>query len=448
MMTWMAYAAVVAGLLAAGGLALERICAALGWPRRLAWLGVLTLAVAIPLTARPPETVAGGGNAGEPMATVVVEASLPEARTPTAGEQSGAEGGDTNPAPADRAALFVWSLATLATLALLGSVVILSSLARRCWKRRWIGGEEVYVSRDFGPALVGLARPAVVIPRWVLKLGAAVSSTAVRHEREHARAGDHVALLYSGLVAAAFPWSPAIWWMCRRLRTAVEIDCDRRVIRSGVPAAEYGGLLLGIGAMRPRRQVFALTLAGPGTLLERRLRTMMATGTRNGRKEMTRTGVALLAGVAVGTVLAACEVSPPTALAPAVTEALEGGAGAKQERVSGKVVAEQVRDLFREVVAEQGRDMFPAIRLGDLMPQDVTSADPLVFLDGTVLDGGLTALPELDLPEIIGISRYSYDPDRFGEFAGHEVWGVVLINTVEGEERGEARWWPPEHLKS
>ena len=113
MVTWMAYAAVVAGLLAAAGLALERICAALGWPRRLAWLAVLTLAVVIPLTARPPETVAGGAKTDEPMATVAEEASLPEVGTPTAGERSGAGGGDTNPAPADRAALFVWSLATL-----------------------------------------------------------------------------------------------------------------------------------------------------------------------------------------------------------------------------------------------------------------------------------------------------------------------------------------------
>ena len=37
MLMWMAYAAVVAGLLAAGGLALERISETLGWPRRLPW---------------------------------------------------------------------------------------------------------------------------------------------------------------------------------------------------------------------------------------------------------------------------------------------------------------------------------------------------------------------------------------------------------------------------
>lgn len=53
MLLWMAYATVVAGLLGAGGLALERICETLGWPRRLPWLMALSLALLVPLTATP-----------------------------------------------------------------------------------------------------------------------------------------------------------------------------------------------------------------------------------------------------------------------------------------------------------------------------------------------------------------------------------------------------------
>ena len=429
MVTWMAYAAVVAGLLAAGGLALERLCEALGWPRRLAWLAVLALAVAIPLTARPPETVAGGGNAGEPMATVVGEVSLPEAGTPPARERSGTGDGDTNPAPADRAALFIWSLATLA---LLGSVVILSSWARRCWKRRWIGGEEVYVSREFGPALVGLARPAVVIPRWVLKLGAAVSSTAVKHEREHARAGDHVALLYAGLVAAAFPWSPAIWWMCRRLRTAVEIDCDRRVIRSGIPAAEYGSLLLGIGTVRPRRQVFALTLAGSESQLERRLKAMMeaAAGTGNGSKQMKKAGVVLLAALVAGTVTIACEVPPPTAIAPAVNEVLGEGEQEDEERSSlnHRFKGGSIRITGTGRVLIRGIDSLPSVSLSARK----AATNPLVLVDGVLLEGGLNALLAGEPLDIQGIG-YSEDPTRFGDFGEDEGRGIVLIDTEKGE---------------
>ena len=437
MLMWMAYAAVVAGLLAAGGLALERISETLGWPRRLPWLMALTLALAIPLTATPRPTRDAAGSGAGMSAPGVAQVVRPPAG-PATDQERATPVAVLPPTRTDRAALLLWGAASLVILGTLGAVLLASTVARRRWRRRRIDGEEVYISRDFGPGLVGVVRPVIVIPRWVIALGAVARATAVKHEREHARGGDHLTLLYSGLAVAAFPWSPAVWWMGRRLRAAVEIDCDRRVIESGIPAAEYGSLLLGIGAMRPRRQLFALTLAGRGTLLERRLRTVMAADSGSGRKRLTKTGMALLAGVVTAAVVVACDVPPPTAIAPAVAEVLVDGGATQRERVSGAEVAEQVRDLLRG-----------GIRHGDMMSSlslssgDVAPADPLVRLDGVVLEGGLGALPERDLPAIAGISHYSYDPDRFGEFAGHKVWGVVLINTVEAEERGEARWWPP-----
>lgn len=443
MLMWMAYAAAVAGLLAAGGLALERICEARGWPRRIAWLTALTLAIVVPLSAVPPP---GGDMTGDGSTTTASSAAEAGGQTtgPVPGKPSADPAAGNLRTRIDLAALLIWGAASLVALLALGSVLFLSAVARRRWRRRRIDGEEVYISRDFGPGLVGVVRPVVVIPGWVLALGAAARVMAVKHEREHARGRDHLTLLYSGLAVAAFPWSPAVWWMCRRLCAAVEMDCDRRVIGSGVPVSEYGGLLLRIGAMRPRRQVFSLTLAERGTLLERRLQTMMAAGSGDGRKQPTKTGMALLAGVVLATVVAACDMSPPTAIAPAVAEVLVGGGGVEQEqerereRVPGAEVAEQVRDILRRGIRPGGTMSFPS-----LSASDVAAADPLVFLDGAVLEGGLAALPERDLPEIVGMSRYSYDPDRFGEFAGHEVWGVVLINTVEALERGEARWWPP-----
>lgn len=431
MLLWMAYAAVVAGLLGAGGLALERICETLGWPRRLPWLMALTLALVVPLTATPGPPGDAAANSDGTSATGATQVVRPAAG-PVAEQERATPFAVPLPTRTDRAALLLWGVASLAVFGALGAVLLASAVARRRWRRRRIDREEVYVSRDFGPGLVGVMRPVIVIPRWVIALGAAARATAVKHEREHARGGDHLTLLYSGLAVAAFPWSPAVWWMCRRLRAAIEIDCDRRVIGSGISAAEYGSLLLGIGAMRPRRQVFALTLAGRGTLLERRLRTMSAED--NGRKQMNRTGLGLLAGVVAATVVVACEVPPPTAIAPAAAEVLVGGGVTMEERVSGAEVAEQVRDMLRSG---------GVISSPSLSPEEVASADPLVLLDGAVLVGGLAALPERDFPAIMGISHYTYDPDRFGHFAGHELWGVVLINTVEAHERGEARWWPP-----
>ena len=58
MIAWMLYAALVGAIVAVGGLALERLAAAMGRPRRVAWLAALTLAVAIPLAGiwRPPRS--------------------------------------------------------------------------------------------------------------------------------------------------------------------------------------------------------------------------------------------------------------------------------------------------------------------------------------------------------------------------------------------------------
>ena len=148
--------------------------------------------------------------------------------------------------------------------------------SRRRWSRRSVDGEDVYVSEGFGPALIGVARPSVVIPDWLFCASDRAGRVAILHEREHARARDHLALLYGAIIAALFPWSPAVWWMVRNLRGAVEIDCDRRVIASGIPADDYGKLLLAIGVGRHRRWVLTPALVESRHSLERRLKIMAA----------------------------------------------------------------------------------------------------------------------------------------------------------------------------
>ena len=250
MITWMVYAAVVGGVVAVGGWACERLSASGGRPRRIAWLAALTLAVLIPLTGglrRPtaPVVVTGGEapEISEPVTearwTIVPQLPLPASRDTT------------------RTANVVWGAGSAAALAVLGTLLLVVARARRRWDRERVDGTDVYVSRRFGPALVGVTRPRVVLPAWVLGLEAVARAAIVRHELEHARARDHLALLYAGLVLAAFPWSPAIWWMCRRLRAAVEIDCDQRVIASGIGVADYGAVLLDAGSRSHARWGFA-----------------------------------------------------------------------------------------------------------------------------------------------------------------------------------------------
>ena len=122
MIAWMAYAAAIGGLLAAGGWACERLCETMGWPRRFPWLVALTLAVVIPLTARPSAPMAEAPVIASPAVEHVVGA----ARNP----------GASIPGPMlDRLAAISWGAASLATLLVFGASLGLMTRSRRRWPR-------------------------------------------------------------------------------------------------------------------------------------------------------------------------------------------------------------------------------------------------------------------------------------------------------------------------
>ncbi len=354
MIMWMAFAAVIGGLLAAGGWACERLCEAMGWPRRFAWLAALTLAVVIPLSARPPApTLEAPVNASPAVEQVALAAPDPVAAT-------------SGPM-LDRMALIAWGGASLATFAVFSAILGLMTRSRRRWLRRSVDGEDVYVSEGFGPALIGVARPSVVIPDWLFCAGERAGRVAILHEREHARARDHLALLYGAVIAALFPWSPAVWWMVRNLRGAVEIDCDRRVIASGIAPDDYGKLLLAIGVGRHRRWVLTPALVESRHSLERRLKIMAA-------KKMRRSPLraVTLAGLTLTAVVIACDANAPTALDDALLNVLanpEAEASADGS-LSPRAVAQRL-EVERQLQAERFR-----LDLDTLEPR------PLIFING------------------------------------------------------------------
>lgn len=424
MVTWMAYAAGVACLLAAGALSLDKLCERVAFPRRFAWLAALTLALLVPLMASPPEPQGGAGTA--PAGTMTAEVArrgvdADQPNSPIGRTVAGGDPATAGPGPMDRAALTLWGFASLAVLILIGTVLVAAALARRCWERRTIAGEVVYISRRFGPALVGVTKPAIVIPRWVVRLGDAVEATVVRHEREHARARDHLALLYSALVVAAMPWNPVVWWMWLRLRTAVEIDCDRRVLASGIPVAEYGDLLLDIGAGRPAQPFFATTLVGSKSMLERRLKAM-----RNQGIKARKFALLLLGCVAVAATAVACGVPAPQGIAPAVKEALEDPAVAAAETWPPPPVDDEGRVFIR------GINKAPVVSLDS----GIVADDPLVLVDGFLLDGGLAELLASEPLNIqwVGFSR---DPELLPELGDEASRGMVIIGTADWQREGE-----------
>ena len=417
MIAWMAYAAVIGGLLAAGAWAGERLCEAMGWPRRFPWLVALMLALVIPLLGRPQApTLQAPVNASPAVEQVVVAAQDPV--TSTSGPMF------------DRMAAFAWGGASLATLTVFGAILGLMARSRRRWSRWSVDGEDVYVSEGFGPALIGVARPSVVIPDWLFCASSRAGRVAILHEREHARARDHLTLLCGAIIAALFLWSPAVWWMVRNLRGAVEIDCDRRVIASGIPADDYGRLLLTIGVGRHRRWVLTPALVESRHSLERRLKIMAA---RKMRRSPLR--AVTLAGLTLAAVVIACDANAPTALDDALLDVLatpEAEAGADGS-LTPQARAEQV-EVMRLRSSEVGIESRPLIFIDGL---EVTSNSDLLLRDGryTVTTSGgdpYSPLGSLNPDHLERIEVVKGEAARrlFGDGAEN---GVIQIFTKESE---------------
>jgi bla regulator protein blaR1 len=230
MALWMAYALLVGAVVAGAAHLAEWALRSRGRPGRHAWTVATALSVALPLMAlvRPAASLPdapGGAGAALPLGALALGLQRVPA-VPSFLER------------VDPWLLGLWIVATL----LLGSALVGGLLRLRLRSRRWpsAGSEsgDVLLSDGFGPALLGLGRPRVVVPRWALALEPGQLRLVILHEEEHRRAGDVPVLLAAALAVVAAPWNAALWWQLRRLRAAMELDCDARVLLRGAsPAA-------------------------------------------------------------------------------------------------------------------------------------------------------------------------------------------------------------------
>ena len=182
---------------------------------------------------------------------------------------------------------------------------------RRRWPLRLLCSACVGVAPDVGPAVVGLLRPTIVIPHWVLDRPDLEQRLILAHEQSHLEARDPL-LLTSALGALLLmPWNVPLWWQLHRLRHAIEVDCDTRILRSGHDTRAYGEALIEVGQ---RRGGFVGTVAAMSesrTLLEKRIEIM----TQHSRKPWTY-GYAVLSTLAMAVAAGATQISSPEAIAP------------------------------------------------------------------------------------------------------------------------------------
>lgn len=111
------------------------------------------------------------------------------------------------------------------------------------------------------PALVGLLRPMVLVPSWLARQADDPKlHWSLRHELLHWKWLDPAGVLLRDLAGILFYFHPAVWWAAKRQTEAMELACDRAMLRSDADAADYAEQLYQIlKNIRHRRR---LALAG------------------------------------------------------------------------------------------------------------------------------------------------------------------------------------------
>jgi len=316
---WVMYLMLVGVLMALAAWSLAAATRAFGRPTRWVWAGALasvallatvsprqralTLQVTPTTVADPvPATVAASESQGVLAQARAVLRLVGDRTTVTLSSVA-----ERIPAPLAIGFLVAWGVASAMLFALFVMVNMRLARARSRWPSSLACGTPVRVAPHSGPAVLGLVRAEIVVPRSLLERSAEEQRLILAHEREHLRARDHLLLAGAWLVAIAIPWHPAVWALLGRLRLAIELDCDARVLRAGESPKSYGALLIDVAAHHGGIRIGALALADGPSHLERRILAMNAP-----RKRHAVAYGALLCSVGGLLVLAACEAKVPT----------------------------------------------------------------------------------------------------------------------------------------
>jgi TonB-dependent SusC/RagA subfamily outer membrane receptor len=427
------YSLTVGLLLAGAGHFIDDGLRALGRQTRWVWLLAMTTTVVLPLAYlwNPSSTSPDTPRTSVPMEFLYQG---------LVGSVDGIGGLVSPGLVPDGPLVALWIMAS--SLVLLGLIGISLRLRRRArsWPRKRVGDLEVLVSEALGPAVLGVIRPVIVLPRWVLALDPEKLDMILLHEGEHRGARDPALLAWAVMLVALVPWNPALWWMLRRFHLAVEADCDGRVLARGVLPGAYGSLLLDMASESRRLAWLTPTLAeGRKTLLERRLSMLRS----NVRRHPFRAAIAAFA-VGAAFIILACETPTPPASVelsvdlqasqlPKEVPAGENGyylykkEGGKLEYVrslaDGEMEALEGSAVERK---EPAGFVVRKIQENDGGPEAV--ADPLIIIDGVISDLPVSEIQGLgpDRIESIEVIKGAAAEALYGERA---AGGVINITT-------------------
>lgn len=345
---WMLYSTVITAMAGLAAVAAEPFLRSRRLPLRWLWVAVVaaSLTVTIAVAVRPAQApIASTGGESRPRSEGPVSVPADASRPAVSG---------------DAVLVSVWGAATFAAiLAVLAALTQLARLQRRSTPVE-LDGDAIALTESVGPGAAPFGYPRILVPVWMTALEGRAVRLLMLHEREHVRTGDPQWLLAATLVVCVMPWNVALWWCVRRLRCAMEIDCDARVLSRDFDVQSYGELLLTVASRRTRPRLSALlTFAESSSPLERRIRTMTE------HRSLRPMRAWLLGALAMAAIAAACEAPRPAPVAPlkvGTATSPDGAASANGDSARAALAAELMANVPAAVLQSSMSDPLLLIR--------------------------------------------------------------------------------------
>ena len=298
-MAWIGYCLLISGLLALAAFACERALGHFGKPVRWAWCASIAGSATVPFVAFfAPGLLPGFGASVDGPVTGLGELSTAAAGSEGAGP--GAVAGGLDAIAVGTVLGWGWVIMIVAMVGCLAWLYGRLRSEMRTWTPGTVAGSPVMTSDGRGPAVVGIRRSIVVMPKWISELEERLQRLVSLHEREHQRAGDHRTFAAAIMVLALMPWNLFMWWQVSRLRLAIEFDCDRRILERGESPRDYADALITVGSRVSGPLLAAAAFAERRPAVERRLRRMTEPpATMRLLRTLGASGVAMVAVVFV-----------------------------------------------------------------------------------------------------------------------------------------------------
>lgn len=316
MLAWMSYVVIVTIALSIAALVAEHAARRRQSPARWIWAAALVASLLLPtimasVTVQVPNLFKPTAPSIPVVLRNVTSVPLPAAIIDV--------GADDIAAKPDHLQAW-WPRLWMASSAVLLAALCLSAVMLHWRKRRWTQGTlcatPVLVAPDVGPAVVGLFRSRIVLPAWLLQAPASQQQLVMAHEQSHLDARDPQLLTVAVVLLVIMPWNLPLWWQLVRLRRAIEVDCDARVLRGGRNLKAYCETLIEVGQNQSAYLGAVAAMSESKSFLEQRISIMLRKPTK-----WARASAAALVCLSMGVVAFAAQVSPPNATGAATSQA-------------------------------------------------------------------------------------------------------------------------------